>query len=265
MITLYSQNIWNKNPAGYRNALVRSLVSDFDSDVCAFQECGPMSNRVGSHPIVEIMSDVYVEATPEFADVNYTPVFYKKDKFNLIDSGYLVYDGLNDANSKSVTWIVLEDKESKKRYAFASTHFWWKFRGDEDTKQRLQNAAQLKEVCDNIVERYNIPVVIGGDFNNGKNAPQCDVPYQRMLKWGFRDIRDIAEVAAEEEFTCRDGYPILKDDETFDKCPIAPEYCIDYIFIYGNYPVKVKKFYIETNDKALTSSDHCPLVGKFEF
>ena len=265
MFTLYSQNIWNDNPAGYRNTLVRSLVSDFEPDVCTFQECGPKSNRVGNPSIVEIMSDVYVEAMPEFAEVNYTPVFYKKEKFNEIDGGYFTYDGMNDGNSKSVTWVVLEDKESLNRYAVASTHFWWKFRGEEDTNQRLQNAIQLKMLCDRVVEKYNIPIIIGGDFNNGKNAPQCDIPYQTMLKWGFCDIRNLAEITSKEEYTCRDGYPILKDDGTYAKCSIAPEYCIDYIFVYGDYPIKVKRFYIETNDKALTSSDHCPLVGEFVF
>ena len=36
MITLYNHNSWNSNPAGYRNTLVRSLVADFDADVCTF-------------------------------------------------------------------------------------------------------------------------------------------------------------------------------------------------------------------------------------
>lgn len=264
MITLYNQNIWNHNPAGYRNTLVRSLVSDFAPDICTFQECGPKTNRVGNPPIVELMSDVYAEATPEFADVNYTPVFYKKDRFHLLDKGYVLYDGLNDANSKSVTWVVLEDKENGKKYAFASTHFWWMARGEEDSNQRIQNACQLKEVCEKIIDKYHIPVIIGGDFNNGKGSEQGDAPYFAMLDMGFRDIRNIAEETTREAYTCREAYPILKEDETYDKCPVAPHECIDYVFVYGEYPVKVKKFYIETNDKALTASDHCPLVGEFE-
>ena len=83
MITFYDQNIWNAVPAEYRNKIVRSLVEDFNPDVCAFQECGPERNRVGGAPIMDLMGDVYVEATPEFADRNYTPVLYKKDKFDL--------------------------------------------------------------------------------------------------------------------------------------------------------------------------------------
>jgi len=264
MITLYNHNIWNSNPAGYRNTLVRSLVADFDADVCTFQECGPRSCRIGDPSITALMEDVYAEAAPEFAGVNYTPVFYRKDRFHCIDSGYFVYEGLNDAQSKTVTWAVLEDKATARRYAFASTHFWWMFRGEEDTNQRIRNAMQLKEVCDSIIAKYHLPVIIGGDFNNGKNSPQVGIPYQKMLEMGFRDIRCLAEVSTDEEFTCRDSYPIQKEDGTFEKAPVPPEYCIDYIFVYGNDPVTVKQFHIETNDKALTASDHCPLIGKFD-
>jgi len=264
MIILYSHNIWNFNPAGYRNTLTRSMISDFAPDVCTFQECGPQSCRVGNPDIVSLMCDVYSEATPEFADVNYTPVFYKKEKFNLLDKGYLVYDGLNDVNSKSVTWAVLEDKETKKKYAFASTHFWWMARGEEDANQRVENAKQLKSVCEKIIEKYNIPVIIGGDYNNGKGSEQGDKAHFAMLDMGFRDIRDMAEEKTCEEFTCREAYPVLKEDETFDKCEVAPHECIDYIYVYGDFDVSVKKFHIETNDTALTASDHCPLVGWFD-
>lgn len=264
MITLYNQNIWNNAPAGYRNKLVRSLVSDFDADVCTFQECGPQTNRVGNPSIGELMADLYAEAAPEFSSVNFTPVFYKKEKFRCIDQGYVLYDGLNDANSKGITWAVLEDLVTGKQYIFGSTHFWWRARGEEDTKQRLQNAAQLKEICDALIAKYNLPVIVAGDFNNGKNSSQGDAPYYALLEWGFRDIRNLAEDTTCEEFTCRNGYPILREDGTFDKCPLAPDCCIDYIFVYGD-TVPVKKFHIETNDKALTSSDHCPLIGIFEF
>ena len=263
MIILYNQNIWNSVPAEHRNKLVRSLVGDFDPDVCTFQECGPERNRVGDAPIMDLMGDVYVEATPEFADRNYTPVLYKKDKFNLIDKGYMLFDGKNDCNSKGLTWAVIEEKKTKKRYAFVSTHFWPCEVAEEDNQQRIENARQLKEICEMINEKYDIPVIIGGDFNNGENSSQGVEPYRKMLEWGFRDIRLFAEETT-DKFTCRYAYPILNEDgKTYSKCPMEPHVTIDNIFVYGDYPVDVKKFHIETNDKALTSSDHCPLIGYF--
>lgn len=86
MLTFYSQNIWNMNPAGYRNKLVRSLVADFRADVCAFQECGPVTSRAACPSIGALMGDAFAEAVPEAAAVNDTPVFYRVDKFRLPES-----------------------------------------------------------------------------------------------------------------------------------------------------------------------------------
>lgn len=265
MITFYSQNIWNSSPAGYRTRLLRSLISDFDADICAFQECGPQTNRKDLPSVNSLMSDLYKEALPQFDNVNFTPLFYKNDKLCVVDEGYQLYSGLNDSKSKGVSWAVFEEIKTKKRFAFASTHFWWMDRGEEDTNQRIENAKELKNICAEIINKYNVPVFIGGDFNNGKNSTQGDEPYFEMLKMGFVDIRNIAEKCTNQEYTCQFAYPVLQDDETFAVCPVEPNICIDYIYVYGEFGGKVKSFYIETNDKARTSSDHIPLIAEIEF
>ena len=152
---VYSQNIWNHNPVEYRNSLVYSLVLQNDADICMFQECGPATNRTGSAAISEIMKYEYTEVCPEKASMNFTPVYFKTEKFNLIDSGYYLYTGLNDVNSKSVTWAVLEEKETDRRFAAISTHFWWKYDSEIDNQQRIQNARELKDICDQIIEKLN--------------------------------------------------------------------------------------------------------------
>ncbi len=257
----YCQNIWNNTPASYRNTLVRSLAKEVDADVCFFQECGPKTNRVAKKAIQDLMADVYTEACPEVAATNFTPVFYKKDKFNLIDNGYFLYDGLNDEDSKSVTWAVLEDKSTSETVVCISTHFWWMFDSEKDNQQRLQNVEQLKEICDELDAKYGYPIVIGGDFNNGKNSVQGDMPYKTMLQKGFADIRLCAEETT-ETYTHHE-YPILQDDETYVKSEM-PDKNIDFIFIYGKNRLKPKKFDVLISDDALASSDHCPLVGYFE-
>lgn len=261
MITLYNHNIWNKNPSWYRNTLVRSLVEDCDADICTFQECGPATNRVGMIPIQKLMNDKYVEACPEKSDVNFTPVFYKKDKFNLLDNGYLLYGGRDRSNSKGYTWALLESKETGFKFAVISTHFWWRFDCEEDSLDRVENAKKLKAVCDMIVEKYNVPIIIGGDFNNGLHSEQGDLAYREMLKMGFRDIR----LTAEETTDCltEHHYPVIDEDEIFHEGDMP--YCtIDYIFTYGPCEIKAKKFEVLTTKKALSSSDHCPLIGLFD-
>ena len=86
-----------------------------------------------------------------------------------------------------------------------------------------------------------------------------------MLKMGFTDVRTIAEDCTKQEYTCQDAYPQLREDGSFTKCPKAPDMCIDYIFIYGEFSGKIKKFDIEISDKARTTSDHTPLWAEIEF
>ena len=258
---VYSQNVWNYNPCDYRNKLISTLINDFEADVCCFQECGPGTTRTGAAPLPELLKENYLEICPEFADRNYTPVFYKTEKYNVIDSGYFLYEGFNDANSKSVTWAVLEDKMTSKKFVIASTHFWWMFRGEEDNLQRLQNVAQLKSFCDEMKSKYNIPIIIGGDFNNGTNADQGDMPYKKMLEESFCDVRLTAEQTT-DLFTHHD-YPVLNDAGIYVDGAF-PQRNLDYIFTYGNAVIKVRKFEILTTQKALDSSDHCPLLATFE-
>ncbi len=261
---IYCQNIWNSNPCAPRNRIVRELVREFDADVCFFQECGPQTNRIGDGeaPIANLMSDSYSEAYQEAADRNFTPVFYKKDKYNLIDSGYFLYDGLNDANSKSVTWAILEEKETGKKVVAASTHLWWRFESEEDNIQRLHNVSQLKQFCDEIVSKTGLPIIVGGDFNNGKNSSQGDEPYHTMLKEGFCDTRLIAEKTS-DEFTCGNTYPKVLPDKSV-VARNSSTCIIDYIFTYNAEHYKVRKFDVLTSEEARKSSDHSPVLAVIE-
>lgn len=258
---IFCQNVWNYLPSEYRNSLIYSLVSAHDADICMFQECGPDTSRAGGVPLPELMKYEYTEVCPEFADRNYTPVFYKTGKYRVIDSGYFLYDGLNDANSKSVTWAVLEETATSKTFAVASTHFWWMFESERDNLQRLQNAAQLKQICDQIIAKHGVGVIIGGDFNNGKNSDQGDIPYHTMLREGFCDIR----LTADETTDCptNHDYPVLTERGIYGNGTL-PTQTIDHIFTYGTDTIKAKKFEVLKTQKALDSSDHCPLVGILE-
>ncbi len=255
---IFSHNIWNHNPVEYRNSLIYSLILESGADICMFQECGPDTNRKGSVPLPELMKYEYTEVCPERAHQNFTPVFFKTEKFNLINSGYFLYTGLNDANSKSVTWAVLEDKATSKHFGAVSTHFWWKYDSETDNQQRLQNVEELKKICEYLTEKYDIPVIIGGDFNNGEKAAQGDEPYKAMLRNGFKDFRLVADRTT--SILTHHEYPVLKENGIYVEGSM-PDKTLDYIFVYGKDPEAVERFEILTSQKALDSSDHCPLVG----
>lgn len=266
MLLVYNHNIWNHNPTECRNTYVRELIEECDADVCTFQECGPHSSREGNAPIWKLMSDKYTEASIKTAPTSYTTLFFKTERFDLVEDGFLLYDGLNDSNSKSITWALLKEKESGKQFIIMSTHFWWMFEGQKDNQQRLQNVEQLQTLCDELIEKYNLPIIIGGDFNNGKNSLQGEEPYHTMLKKGFNDIRFSASISTDAHTCCDENYPVLLEDgETYVKYEKPADITIDYIFTYGENQPKALEFDVLVSDKACASSDHRPLIGCFEF
>lgn len=259
-IRLYSHNIWNQISFN-RNELIKKLIYKYDADICNFQECGPATCRHGENAIHKIISERYAEACIKFSEVNFTPVFYKSERFEEIDSGYVLFEGKNDADSKSITWVVLHDKVSKKKSAVASTHFWWEFASPEDDIQRIENARCVKKVCDQITKKYDLPVIVSGDFNCGMNSDQGLDGYNEMIKLGFIDLRYNAE-STTDCFTHHD-YPVLNSKNIFEKGNM-PVRTLDHAFAFNADRIKFRKFDVLTEQDALDSSDHCPLLIDYD-
>jgi len=263
MVRLYNQNVWGGMPKNdeiaNRNQLVRSLIQDYQPDICTIQECSPNTTRKVEDALPLILSDVYAEACSHEAERNYNAIFYRKDKYLEIESGYHKYDGLG-GDSKAVTWAVLERVADGKRFGIASTHFWFKHLSEEDVLLRLQNAEDLEEVCKNMQEMYDIPVIVAGDFNNGKESIQGDGPYQAMLQKGFADVRysamDSTECHTVHHYPTRNE----KGEYAYGDMPYST---IDYIFLYKTEKLVAQRFQIDTSEKALCSSDHCPMIVDF--
>ena len=207
-LSVYCQNVWNSTPLN-RTALQRDLIFERDADVCFFQECGPKTIRAGEEALPPMLAARYDEVPTEVGDLNYTPVFYKRDRFDLIDHGYLLYRGKNDANSKSVTWAVLSEKESGVRFGVCSTHFWWRYNEPDDNTWRLSNAAELFDCVTDIQNRYDVPVIVGGDLNCGKCSSQGEEPWLWLCE-RLTDVRVAAPITT--DMMTHHAYPV-KDDE----------------------------------------------------
>ena len=62
-----------------------------------------------------------------------TPIFYRQDKFELLDSDFFLYSEsvpgysgcFNNQETKSWCLGVFREKESGKVFAFMTTHLWW--------------------------------------------------------------------------------------------------------------------------------------------
>ena len=258
-ITLYNQNVWNHR-YGNRNALIDQLIREYDADVCCFQECGHKTTRVGAQPIESLLEDVYEEVYTEVGKLNYTPVFYKRDRFTCVDQGYFLYEGKNDANSKSVTWALLEDKETLVRFAVCSTHFWWKNDSEEDNLQRIANATALADCMEMLRDKYDVPVIAAGDLNCGYKSGQGEDPYNYLCT-RVTDAK-LASPITTDKLT-HHSYPVEHEDGTYTEGG-APARTLDHVFFTEHKNINCVSFDIDVSAKALTTSDHCPLIFKAE-
>ena len=262
---IYNQNIWGNMPPTARIAnrhdLIADLITEEKPDVCGFQECNPRTSRAGEGAIDRRMAALgYAEATAAHAGENFTPLFYKKDIFLEEASGFLPYEGLNDVRSKSMTWAILRDTRNDNRFAVISTHFWWRWEGEEDHAARLSNVDALVAQCKKLADEYAVPVIVMGDLNNGDNAPQGDAAYRALLARGMTDTRNVAE-EADRGHTCH-GYPILGEDGIY-RDGDTPYMTLDHILLWNATALTVERLAVLRTPAALNSSDHCPLVLDF--
>lgn len=263
---IFSHNIWGnfspKECVGNRNYLIKELIEEERPDFCCFQECNPNTSRAGEIGISKLLGDKYDEVSIEFSNVNFTPIFYDKNKFRVIDSSYVVYEGFNDWNSKSFTWGVFEEINTLKKVIVFSTHLWWEYKEQKDVIQRIENVVQLMEVVNKLYLKYQAPIIVAGDFNSGLNTKQGPEAYYEMKKNNMHDVRDISNDTDDYQ-TCASVYPLHTEDGIYYAGSV-PSLTIDYIFINKPSLVNSFKFNIIKSQKAKDSSDHLPLIYEFD-
>ena len=260
MIRLFDHNIWCDRRIADRNTLIKKMINRYSADICTLQECRPSTHRVGDTDIGAMLSDKYAEVESALSDRNHTPIFYRRTRFDVVESGYELLEGLNNIDSKSITWAVFDDRIDGCRFAVVSTHFWYKKESEEDFAQRIANVHQLKRCCDRILAKHDIPVVIAGDLNCGAHAGQGEEPLAEMKRLGMRDVREIAKRTT-DRLTVH-AIPILGEDGCFT-CNEECTRTLDHIFTYGKDAFDFDTFHVLREPEAMASSDHCPLFAMF--
>ncbi len=259
-VRIYNQNIWGNMGGtqciGNRNALVSAMLREFDADICGFQECNFNTSRAPGVDIAALLSDTYEEVPTSAGEKNFTPVFYKRARFDLIDHGWHRFSGKNDIDSKSFTWCVLQDRATGGRIAYASVHFWWMNKSEEDNLQRLQNVEELNAVLRELQKTYNVPVLFAGDLNCGENCIQGESPILKLSDLGYMRLADVAKESI-GRYTSHD-YPIRGENDVYLGTNL-PYYTLDHAFMLPDDRTTVEHFRVNTTSAALSSSDHCPL------
>lgn len=183
----------------------------------------------------------------------YSPVFFRKDKYEVLDRGNFWLSETPDAVGKKgwdaaieriASWVKLLDKKTGKIFMAVNTHF-----DHVGVIARKESAKLIMRKIQEIVG--NNPAVVTGDFN----ITESDEAYKTMVG---------------NDFVMRDAFHITDKHQgtthTFhDFCRINRQNCdkIDFIFVTPN--IHVTNTYIQLETPAYQLSDHNPHWAELEF
>lgn len=275
-IRLMSHNIWNcdkNSPDWEREGNDCSAEARVGGLLRVYRETAPdiIGCQEASARMADLLKDGFEESGDKYALIwgRFTPIIYRADKFELIDSEFGTYpetiegyEGtFNDARSKSWNLGVFRVKESGSVFVFATTHLWWK---QNPSSQAFSVGSKFQEFSDEAREyqvnlltkkieeyraKYNCPAVMVGDMNTDYRSKAI----QSALKHGFRHAHDIATEYSEESVGYHNCFPWGFETKYFDT-PF--ETAIDHILVIGENDGAVKRFERYSPDYYFPVSDH---------
>ncbi|MCR4616511.1 MAG: endonuclease/exonuclease/phosphatase family protein [Clostridiales bacterium] len=185
----------------------------------------------------------------------FSAVYYKKDKFSLLDSGTFWLSetpdvpgvkGWDAACVRVCSYAKLEEKATGKRFVHFNTHL------DHRGLVAMQKGAELvtakaEEICP------DLPAFFTGDFNV---TPDSD-PYRTVIEAGFADTRDAAKESDGGETFHMEVFVSEEAKKYFS--------VIDYCFVKGNVTVNSYRIIRDVYPGGLYPSDHFPVLVDADF
>lgn len=259
-LNIMSYNIRYDNPEDslnnwqYRKDVAAKIIKTKDIDILGTQE-------VLHNQLVDLQ-----ERLPEYTAIGvgredgiekgeYSALFYKKDRFLEVLSGYFWLSetpevagskGWDGACERIATWVILKDKKTGKEVFAINTHLdhVGKIARQEGVTLLLTKAAELSK---------GLPIIMTGDFNATPDSEVIKHVTNTSLKEHLINAKDIALEFSGTEWTFHD----------FGKIPVEKRDYIDYIFV--SHTIETDKFEVlpEKQDGVFLS-DHVPVVAKIK-
>lgn len=178
----------------------------------------------------------------------YSCIFYKKDKYELIQQSTFWLSPTPDTVSKGwdaaivrvCTYGLFRSRKTKQYFYLFNTHF--------DHMGELARLESAKLIFQKIqsVNKKNYPVIAMGDFNSKPDA----APAQYMMT-NMNNARNMSRLV----YGNADTWNAFKFHE-------KPEGCIDYIFVAKDKRISVSKFATITDSYDMKyPSDHFPIMA----
>ena len=183
-----SFNVWVSGKTAERNERVINMCLKYLPDTIGFQEVDP----VWLATLNAGLKDQYAfvgEGRNGGAAGEYNPIFYKKEVFDLIDSGTRWLSDTPNKVSKVeesslnriYTFALLERKSDGKRIMVINTHF------DHTSAQAREKQAEV--LVDYLKTVTDYPIVLTGDFN----CETSSSAYSTLIKAGIANSSDTAD------------------------------------------------------------------------
>lgn len=251
-IRIVSFNIANYiEPVGRMKNLFK-LVEFFEADVIQFQEAVGTYNW---HDVIDttlLNTYDYAEAPTNRSgfthDKNPLPIFYKKEKLELINSEYHNFTYPN-SGGRAFSLAEFKVKETSKTFTCICSHF------STVSAENMQNQEEISDFVTNYLSSHNnAPVFLLGDLNAEKK--QLGGKIKGVMTHAL-DMKDIVKKNTEYGTSCvvTGVWPgnWLREDG----------HMIDHALGAGSGYIG-KQFQVVASKRAAATSDHVPIIFDFE-
>ena len=233
-------NGWDK-----RKRHVVGLIKDHDMDVVGTQE--------GDNLQIQYMAEQlhkYAHTKEGYGSESGShnaAIFYKKEKFTLLDQGHFWMSETPEVKSKGwdasdyriTNWVKLQDKTTGKEFFFFNTHFYWRKQVAKEMSGVLI-ASKMREIAG------NTPIICVGDFNSLPESKQIqDIEKELTDSYKRSPIHQNKVVGT--------GFPGGVFTGVSDKR-------IDYVFVSKEVDVHSYEADNATYDENRYPSDHLPII-----
>ena len=267
-IRIMSNNVWDcdGNKAAWEakgencSAKVRSeglaaTYMAYAPDVICLQEMSALMIKYIQKKLTENGFSYELLTYTVGSDVDNTCILYRTDTLKLIDKGHHEFTYGNNGGSKSYTWGYFEQISTGKKFAALSTHMWWQSESAApgSDKHRENQAAEIVAAMDKVIEKYNCPVFVMGDFNTRTTTKAFKV----YTDGGFKNTYSLATEFADNHrgrHTCNaDGFALE------DSAGSYASDAIDHILLKNGGDTQVYTFDHARPYFYIKLSDHYPV------
>ena len=226
-----------------------------DADIFALQEVDAAWHN--DYAFTERMEAFGYSIVTNNKDVG-CPLYYKNDRFTLIEGGYQKYDLTNspEKESRTYSWACLEEKSTGKKLIVLGTHFI--ANGAGSTAEQKANRNIHRQVCANelvakseeLMKKYGaVGVIMAGDYNS-----DCNSEAYKILSTGLNSARELAPKKVNMDFAT--------------DCSVGTAHsrgagkALDHVF-YSKTGITPKLYQSVVSKYSYAYSDHVPVFMDF--